>query len=563
MYEINPKIDFKSKGSIIIDNKKILDVLKKNNKILIECYPGTDYNDLNEVIISNLEDYDVIFLDDYSLAEEDINIKTKDVITDDRIFGKMNDFKIEDFYDESKIKKINQKFSSLKKVIVFGFGVSQLISGQDCLIHMNLARWEIQRRLREGLPNWKANNESEENSKKFKRGYFLEWRIADNIKKQNILNYDYFIDANDKSNYKMIEGNKYIDSLRDVVKSPLRLVPFFDPGVWGGQWMKEHFNLNPEKINYAWSFDGVVEENSLYLEYENGTIEVPSIDMLFANPKDLLGDKVYKRFGAEFPIRFDYLDTIGGQNLSLQVHPTNDYIKEKFNMEYTQDESYYIMHVDEEEDPCVYIGLKEGIDEQEMFEELERANKGEIDFDVEKFVNKIPCKKGDHFLIPAGTVHCSGKGVLVLEISSTPYIFTFKLWDWSRVDLDGKPRPINLEHAKKVINFKRDTNFVYKELYNNFETISDVEEKTGLHELEFIETRRFNSKCSIDHNTEGSVNVLNVVGENDILVYSKDEKFKEQIYHHGETFIIPEYVKEYSIKPLKEEEIIYIKAYVR
>ncbi len=563
MYDLNPYVNFKKKGSILNNINLILENLNKYNKIILECYPGTDYKDLKEKLIDKLVGYEVIFLDDFTIGKDKIDKKIKEVITDDRIFGKMNDFRIEDFYDSKKIEKLNNKISNLDKFIVFGFGPTQLIKDYDCLVHLNLARWEIQKRLRLGEANWQVENFKEENSKKFKRGYFFEWRMADKIKKENIKKYNFFIDANNKEEYKMIDGTLYINSLEDVVKSPFRLVPFFDPGVWGGQWMKKNFNLPPEKVNYAWSFDGVVEENSLYLKYENGTIEIPSIDILFVKPEYLLGTKVYNKFGAEFPIRFDYLDTIGGQNLSLQVHPTNEYIKEKFNMNYTQDESYYIMHVNPKEDPCVYIGLKEGVNKEEMFKELEEANKGQKEFDAEKYINKIPCKKGDHFLIPAGTIHCSGKGVLVLEISSTPYIFTFKLWDWARVDLDGKPRPINLEHAKNVINFQRDTKFVHEELYNNFETISDVEEKTGLHSLEFIETRRFNTEKEITHENLGSVNVLNVVGENDIVLFSKEGKFEDLIYHHGETFVIPDYVRKYSIKPLNGEKISYIKAYVR
>lgn len=76
-----------------------------------------------------------------------------------------------------------------------------------------------------------------------------------------------------------------------------------------------------------------------------------------------------------------------------------------------------------------------------MIDALQTAQNGGKPFPAEKFVNKIPVKKHDHVLIPAGTVHCSGADTMVLEISATPYIFTFKLWDWGRVDLDGKPRP--------------------------------------------------------------------------------------------------------------------------
>ena len=201
--------------------------------------------------------------------------------------------------------------------------------------------------------------------------------------------------------------------------------------------MKRTFNLPAEKANYAWSFDGVPEENAIILSFGKDTVKIPAINLILTNPLPLLGEHVYGRYGAEFPIRFDILDTMEGGNLSLQVHPLTGYIQHAFGMNYTQDESYYILA--DSEDSSVYLGLKNGIDRDEMEKDLLSAEKGETSFDAEKYVNKFRAKKHDHFLIPAGTVHCSGKGTVVLEISATPYIFTFKLWDWGRTGLDGKP----------------------------------------------------------------------------------------------------------------------------
>ena len=92
-------------------------------------------------------------------------------------------------------------------------------------------------------------------------------------------------------------------------------------------------------------------------------------------------------------------------------------------------------------------------------------------FDAARYVNRFPVKKHDHVLIPAGTVHGSGAGTMVLEISATPYIFTFKLWDWGRVDLDGKPRPIHLDHGVKNIQWDRDTAFSQEHLLHQEEEV--------------------------------------------------------------------------------------------
>ena len=182
---------------------------------------------------------------------------------------------------------------------------------------------------------------------------------------------------------------------------------------------------------------------------------------------------------------------MGGGNLSLQVHPLTSFIREKFGVSYTQDESYYML--DAEPDAVVYLGLKEGIDRKQMEQDLRVAQTGKYSFPAEKYVNTWPVKKHSHVSIPAGTIHCSGRNGMVLEISATPYIFTFKLWDWDRLGLDGKPRPIHLDYGIANIQWDRTTEWVRKNLVNPVQPIASGpgwrEESTGLYKSEFIETQ--------------------------------------------------------------------------
>ena len=198
------------------------------------------------------------------------------------------------------------------------------------------------------------------------------------------------------------------------------------------------------------------EENSLLLGFGATRVEVPALDLVFRHPRELLGEAVHARFGAEFPIRFDFLDTMGGGNLSLQVHPLTEYIQDHFGMHYTQDESYYLLDAG---DGRLRLprAARRASTARRCSRDLRRAqNGGGVAFPDELYVNRWPAKKHDHFLIPAGTVHCSGKDAMVLEISATPYIFTFKLWDWDRLGLDGRPRPIHIDHGAANIQWDRD-----------------------------------------------------------------------------------------------------------
>lgn len=533
--------------------------------LVVDAYPGTDCEKIIAGLSSQISFQKIIRSEEIFYEEGTLNTMMQHNLTDDRVRGIMYYGKLEDFVDHDKCREIQKQISKDEMTLICGVGASLIQTG-DVLVYADLARWEIQLRYRRGMPNFKCTNTAEDVLIKYKRGYFIEWRIADRHKEELYSKLDFYFDANQEDHPKMVTGKAFLAGLQQLTVQPFRLVPYFDPGVWGGHWMQEVCHLEPAGKNYAWSFDGVPEENSLYLKYGEIRIESPAMNLVKYRPKQFLGPKDYARFGAEYPIRFDFLDTIGGQKLSLQVHPVTEYIKEKFGMTYTQDESYYIL--DAEEGGGVYLGLKEGIDPQEMLKDLREAQTGAVKFDAEKYVNLFPAQKHDHFLIPAGTIHCSSSNCMILEISATPYIFTFKLWDWDRLGLDGKPRPIHIDDGEKVIQWDRTTSWVKDNLVNHFETVKETpaysEIRTGLHELEFIETRVITMRAATKHCTHGEFNMLNLVDGAAAVIESPAGQFEPYTVHYAETFIIPAGVKEYTIRPAhSDQEIKVLKAYVR
>ncbi|MGC4233961.1 MAG: class I mannose-6-phosphate isomerase [Niabella sp.] len=537
--------------------------------IVLECYQGV----MDEEIIPAFQDIfsGALWMDSrdcYKPAEEIEKMVFPDV-TDDAIFGYMTRLNMIDYFDAGKLKNAQEKIASNAGfTVVYGPGASLMADQPDLLAYLDMARWEIQLRMRSNkVNNLGVQNKEASFSHQYKQAYFVDWRVCDRLKKKLFHKTDFLIDTNKPGHPKMIRGSVLLETLEGLTERPFRVMPFFDPGPWGGQWMKAVCDLDRSVINYAWAFDCVPEENSLLLQVKDTVIEIPSINLVFLQPEKLLGAKVYARFGDEFPIRFDFLDTMEGGNLSLQVHPLTEYIQEKFGMKYTQDESYYMMEA--QPGAVVYLGLKKDIDKDAMMADLQTAQEGIIPFDADKYVNTFPVKKHDHISIPAGTIHCSGTNSVVLEISATPYIFTFKLWDWGRVGLDGKPRPINIEHGKNVIQWNRDTDWVKQYALTLAEKVEEgdgyTEEKTGLNESQFIETRRHWFTKKVTHYTNGSVNVLNLVEGDAIIVESPENKFDPFTVHYAETFIVPAFVHTYTIRPLYSDgkQHATIKAYVR
>jgi mannose-6-phosphate isomerase class I len=539
--------------------------------VVVECYPGVDAVEVSHELAARLQPALTISAAVAMLPPDQINSLVAPFLGgDDPVFGYWSDLSLLEFFDGERLSTFRTQVEQASDgvVLIVGCGASLIAQG-EILVYADLARWEAQLRFRRNeAGNLGVDNHTAPASLQYKRAFFVDWRVADRWKRPLISQWDFVLDTNSPRAPKLAEGETVRRGLREAASRPFRVVPFFDPAPWGGQWMKEVCDLDRSAKNYGWCFDCVPEENSLLLDFGGTRFEIPSIDLVFDQPRALLGEAVHARFGDEFPIRFDFLDTIGGGNLSFQVHPLTEYIRQHFGIRYTQDESYYLL--DAGPGATVYLGLRDGVDAAAMQRSLELAQTGAAPFPADHYANAFPARKHDHFLIPAGTVHCSGAESMVLEISATPYIFTFKMWDWGRLGLDGKPRPIHLAHGLANVQWERDTDWTKRQLVNHFEPLGAGagwrEERTGLHELEFIETRRHWFSGTVTHDTGGGVNVLNLVQGEEAVVESPTGGFEPFVVHYAETFIVPAAVGAYTIRPhglAAGHECATLKAFVR
>ena len=538
--------------------------------VAVELYPGVDARAVANRLREGFPDATIRLTEEAFLSSAELRATFASTLTDDPVFNVMHPWTIESYFDPGRLRTMRTDIAGSEELVfVVGAG-SGFVTGKDAdlVLSGNVARWELQQRQRaHRIGNLGFGNADASPGELYKIAFFLDWRVGDACRHTIYRRADFFLDLNDAATPRVLPGEVLRAAVRSTVEQPFRVVPFFDPGPWGGQWMRTRFALPEGPANYAWGFDCVPEENSVLLGFGERRFELPAIVLVHEEPERLLGETVLRRFGAEFPIRFDLLDTIEGGNLSLQVHPSTAYIREHFGMAYTQDESYYMLH--SEPGSAMYLGLRNEVDPQAMAAALSAAQRGDTPFDADRFAAIWPTRTHDHFSIPAGTVHCSGTGNVVLEISATPYIFTFKLWDWGRTGLDGRPRPIHLEHGLRNIRWERTAAWVERELVGQTTPVASgegwQEERTGLHSTEFLETRRHWFTGPVPHETAGNLQVLNLVEGEAAVIASPTGAFPELHLHYAETVILPACLGAYTISPPAptERPLATLKAFVR
>lgn len=498
----------------------------------------------------------------------------QEFLTEDPVFGRVCDRDLTVFFDAGRwqtlVETVQAALRSVDGGLLFITGPGALLSPLrlycDVALYAAVPRETIFLASEAGIGRNLGDDQDRGKWPRYKRSFYIDWPVQDRHFFAVLPACDFLIDLHDTARPAFVGVQLFLECLAHAAQRPFRVRSLFMPGVWGGHRLQHLIpGLPAGWPNCAWGFEVVAPENSMTFALGDVALRVPFNLFMHFQAARILGHENHRRFGDVFPIRFDFLDTMEGTNLSLQVHPPDAYINTHFREPFAQHEMYYILET--RPGAKVYLGLQEATSREAFLNDVARAQSQHIPFEITKHVNAWDAAQGDLFVIPAGTVHCSGANNLVLEISATPYIYTFKIYDYLRTDLDGTPRPISHERAFDVIDFRRKTGWVRQNLLSRPRCLAEGEGWRRLlltdSDLVFHCAEQVEMTASYADTTEfDGVHVLCVVeGQGIRVVREADGTALELSY--AETVIIPGACGSYRLEPLGDAEVKVVKSYVR
>lgn len=540
VYDLYPSVPLGS-GRILVGYRALAEVLARHRLVVCDGYGGVFWEHLRERMAEEFRRIGrrvawINVAQALRPPDEIERLVSPFLGGDDPLFGTRSPVALAEFFDSEHLAQLAPAVDADVSVL-YGCGAA-LAGWQGCLVYVDLPKNEIQFRSRARAIGNLGCPAAPDPKRFYKRAYFVDWPALSAHKAALLPRVELFVDGQRPDTTLGARGGDVRAALSAMSANFFRVRPWFEPGPWGGGWIKEHIPDLPQDVpNYAWSFELISPENGLMLESDSRLLEISFDCLMFHASEKVLGDCA-TLLGHQFPIRFDFLDTWDGGNLSVQCHPRTDYIRRHFGETITQDECYYLL--DCKPGAEVFLGFREAVAPEAFRSELERSLREGREVDVRRYVNTVPSRKHDLLLIPQGTIHGAGRDNLVLEISNTPYIFTFKMYDWLRRDLEGNLRPLNLRRAFQNLCFERQGRRVAEELVSRPRVVGEGDGwrvvHLPTHRQHLYDVRRYEFSGGLEAETRGSPHVMNLVEGSSVVLETADRR---QRFNYAETFVVP------------------------
>ena len=402
-----------------------------------------------------------------------------------------------------------------------------------------------------------------------KRLFYVDWPLLDRHRDALCPVVDRWFDVQDPGRPTSLDGPSLRQTLWALARRPIRTRPTFNTSPWGGHWAQRRLGVNTSARNTALGYELIAPESGVLCGDQQAHVELPFQLVVASHPDELLGRPVHERFGTSFPIRFDYLDTVDGGNLSVHCHPRRDYMSQVFGWPYTQHETYYVMVGGE--DARVFLGLREDVDVHAFRGDVERAEREHAPFDIQSHVQTFAATPHQLFCVPAGTPHGSGVGNVVLEISATPYLYSLRFYDWLRRGDDDRQRPVHIAHAFANLDSRRTGDAVARDLVQRPRVLRSgdewQEERLGALPEMFFEVRRLvlDGDVPIEDDSRDGFHVLNVVEGDGVRIEWDDaagQNAQRLLLSYAETLVLPAAVGRYRVHRIGGGRVRVVKALV-
>ena len=379
------------------------------------------------------------------------------------LYGKLYHGGYIGLFDEAKVadfqKAVPAKKTAGKLVVVTGYGcmIPELRDMYDVKCWFDLTPMRSILRIRNGEYANIGKDRPGIINRTIRRCYYCDFECAVQLRKDLWKNNvpDYFFLDNTPGKLQMMPFSSFADICAQLVKYPFRTKPCYLEGVWGGSYIKKQRNLPKEMRNCAWVFDFIPMEVSLLIESGDEMLDINYCSFVHKEGVNLMGEKCANKFQGYFPIRFNWDDSYHSTgNMSVQCHSDGKFNIENYDEFGRQDESYYVVVTGHE--AKTFIGFRDDADIPQFFKEIEDADTKQIPCDYMKYVSYEPSVPGLQVMLPAGTIHSSGRNQVILEIGSlTIGSYTYKMYDYLRLDFDGKQRPIHTYLGEQCVNQER------------------------------------------------------------------------------------------------------------
>ena len=408
-----------------------------------------------------------------------------------------------------------------------------------------------------------------------RRCYYCDFECAVQLRKELFASaaIDWYFLDNDPNKLQMMPFETFSEVCGELVKYPFRAKPCYLEGVWGGTYMKKLRNLPKEMRNAAWVFDFIPMEVSVVVEAGKELLDINYCSFVHKEGVNLMGQDCVDHFEGYFPIRFNYDDSYHSTgNMSVQCHSGGQYNIKEYDEFGRQDESYYVVVTGHE--AKTFIGFRDDADIPQFFKDIEAADTEHKPCDYMKYVSYEDSKPGLQVMLPAGTIHSSGRNQVILEIGSlTIGSYTYKMYDYLRLDFDGKQRPIHTKLGE--LNVRQDRRYSTIHDPNSTEYIVQKPrlDKKGEGWEEYIlgenpqvyfSLRRLEFEKACEQDTNGDrFHVLALVDGENVRVRSKKnpERFFDMQYM--DIVCVPADMGEYVIENLGVEPIRIHKTMLR